>query len=260
MSGCDVAERLVDDPALPNAGADDIVWQVTYGPGFTATEIALGWRPSITVYGDGRYLVTHLDENGYSPSEVKTFEQGRLTSVELTSLRAEVAASGAFDHGEVDYGTPQVMDAGTVTLRALGPDGASVELSAYALGAGGDEGLTERQNDLRSRLDALVDDLEDQLPDQGEAAYKAERLTVYALDTVYVGDDTSTPHRWPGPAHTKLFAAQQGSPSCATIEGSDVAPVLEAAQRNPDLGWRDDDGTFFAVVTVALPGDASCDR
>lgn len=253
FTGCGVMEQLSDHPNPPDAGADDIVWQVSYG----GLPIALSGGPSITVYGDGRFLVPHVFEQEPDPSVVTTFDQGHLSDPDLASLQQAVADSHVLDQGAVDLGDPAVMDASTVTVRGLGPAGTTVELDAYALGLGGTEPLTDRQVDLRNRLDGLLSDLADQLPDRGASAYDAERLRVYAYDT-FGSVPPGAPHTWPGPLHTDLFGGLDDGPACAVIAGPDVPRVLEAAVDNPDHTWTDPAGDFYAVVTVALPGEPAC--
>ncbi len=260
LSGCGAAEHVGDQTTPPSAGADDIVWQVTYEQGFTSTEMVLSGRPALTVYGDGRFLAQRRDDDGASPTVVTTFEEGRLTPEELNAVREHVADSHALDVPDPDLGDPAVMDAGTTSVRGLGPDGTAVELHAYALGIGGPDGLTTQQADLRARLDALIAEVDRLIPDHRSRPYEAERLEVHLLDGVSPFDGARPPAAWPGPSHRTLFTGQADTPACAVISGSDVDAVLEAAQHNPELSWTDPSGDFRAVVTIALPGDKPCAR
>lgn len=260
LSACGTATQVIQPQTPPTAGADDIVWQVTYGAGFISLDVALSVRPVITLYGDGRYFVQPLAENGVSPTVVTTFDEGQLSPAELTAVREAIAESHVFDHPGADLGDPAVMDAGITSVQGLTPGGTSAELHAYALGIGGLDTLTTRQADLRTRLDALIGDVDSLIPDHGSQPYEAERLEVLRLDQVNPVDDPRPSREWPGPSPRTMFAGQDDTPACAVISGSDVADVLDAAQHNPGMTWTYPAGEFRAVVTIALPGDEPCAR
>jgi hypothetical protein len=259
LSACGALSQLVDSPTPPDADSGDIVWQVTYGPGFTSLEIALTTRPVVTVYGDGRFIVRAPDPNS-DPMAVATFEQGTLPPADLQRLEQAIVDSHAFDDPDPDLGMPGVMDAGSTVVRGLGPDGTPVELDAYALGLGGTDELSDDQKELRADLDSLVDEADGLVPDEG-SSYPAQQLEVLRLDHPSTTEEPLPSRSWPGRPVAELFTEEpdDGQIACAAVTGTDVLPVLEAAESNPEHSWRDADGTeFMAVVRIALPGSTPC--
>jgi hypothetical protein len=261
LTACDALSQLVGHPTPPDSDSGDIVWQVTYGPGFTSLEIALATRPVVTVYGDGRFIVRGPDPNS-DPMAVATFEQGTLPPADLQHLAQSIADSHAFDDPEADLGMPGVMDAGSTVVRGLGPDGTPVELDAYALGLGGTDELTDHQKELRADLDSMVDEVNAIVPDEGSSSYPAQQLEVLRLDHPSPTDQPRQSRSWPGAPVAELFTQDPDDDdqiACAAVIGPDVVPVLEAAEANPQHSWRDADGTeFVAVVRIALPGTTPC--
>jgi hypothetical protein len=238
---------------LPHVSASDIVWQVSHGAGMTTSELALSAQPSVTVYGDGRYLVPHQDVGGDGTAFV-SLDEGRLNPTTLSQLRQRIATSQVFDQGELDLGTPQVSDAGTTSIRGLDAEGHVVELDAYGLGT--TTGLTARQADLRSRIDRLLRDLGSWVPDSAPTPYRPSRLEVFAHDPTGTSDSPGPDMQWPGPPPKALFGSDR---SCSIVSGQSVTRLLGAARHNPTWRWRTGDDVFAALVRIAIPGSEVCD-
>ena len=188
-----------------------------------------------------------------------------MPPADLQRLEQAIADSHAFDDPDPDLGMPGVMDAGSTVVRGLGPDGTPVELDAYALGLGGTDELSDDQKELRRTTSTASSTRAD-----GDRARR--RLLLSTRPNSSRCCASTTRRRRTEPLPSRSVAGTTGRSSCSPrsptttarsrarpVTGTDVVPVLEAAESNPEHSWRDADGTeFMAVVRIALPGITPC--
>ncbi|MEZ5181164.1 MAG: hypothetical protein R2702_04710 [Acidimicrobiales bacterium] len=255
-------------PTVPDPGegdevldADQIVFQAQTGGGFVPMQAAATELPEVTVYGDGRVLVTE-------PRDDRPFDVSPRLLLAIApdgavrSLLADAEGSGLFA-GDVDFGQPMATDlpTTTVTLHGTGP---AATVSAYALGftqaPGG--GITDEQAERRAALRDLIDAAR-ALGEDGDA-WTPDRVRATLFDPASVQrEGTIATAPWPGPPFTSFPApAPEGAVArCLVIEGDDAATVWSAASARDSSWWTDPDDPAVErqiVVVPVLPGTEGC--
>ena len=238
-------------PTLAPLAADDIVWQVVEEAGFTTLEFALSVVPLITVYADGRVIVQDANDSNVGQTPIQ-LREGHVTPQQVEDLRQEVAASGLFGSSKVDLGSPAVSDAGVTVVRAANAQGDQVTVQAYALGLEG--GLGAHELNLRRELSGLIKRTLQEVPET--TPMTPTRLAVIGFQGSQ--DSSQAPAMaWPGTSHAEVFG-EHGDQTCALLPADETAAVYSAALQNPGHHWRDVDGSFYALVKIALPGTPPC--
>lgn len=258
-AGASVAPTAAVTPETPQAPAGQVLLQVDVAPGFVPYEYVLATRPFLTVYGDGRVIVTH-SVKGWPDfvGQPVPLRLGQLDAATVRRLVEQWRSSGAFSVDKPNFGSPAVTDLPTTVLRMRDGSGHLVQRSIYALDTGfGAIGLTSSQQRLRSETVHLIS--RTQVAVGRTTAYIPQRVSVIQLH--HPVPSSRAPHgtrEWPGPALRAVLQPQTDGSPCATLRGSVALSVLRAAEDNPSLSWRDGQLVHRLVVRALLPREPGC--
>lgn len=244
---------------------DQIVWQARTTGGLVPQVAWAAQRPSLTIYGDGRFFVV-------APGHDRRFDQplqfrtGTVDREDLAVFVARAHASGLFEP-DVSLGTPEVTDMAS-TSALLHGEGEPLRISAYALGGRFDTDLPddvvrsrETFRRLLSAAEALVPQPEPMTPDRIRVLQLPDDAT---FERKPDADPEAEPVPWPGPdlsTFTQRGPSDNGTTKvlgCTEVTGARAGELFTAAQENPLPTW-DVDGQIRVIVVVALlPGEAAC--
>jgi len=224
-------------------GYHDLVFRVVDCCGFTSADVALTSLPIISVMGDGTALLAGEGlPGGGDPGDgaaLPNIRRGNVPPDALAALIEQARADGFLDH-EVDFGTPGVTDLAYTTVTMV-VDGTTHTLSAYALGyhsdpaeprpQDGGTGVSAAQEELRTKLSALISSARDAVHDPARA-YVPERISVFALPVPDASNGVVTPtvRPWPLDDPGAWAAGPAGVERCRTYAGADAQTVFAAAQ------------------------------
>lgn len=251
-----------EDARFPD---DQIVWQARTTGGLVPQVAWAAQRPSLTIYGDGRFFVIAPGHNRRFDQPLQ-FRFGTVDRDDLAVFVAQAHASGLFEP-DLSLGTPDVADMASTSVLLHG-EGEPLRISAYALGGRFDTDLAddvvrsrETLRRLLSAAEALVEQPEPMTPD---------RIRVLQLpdDATYErkpdADPEAEPVTWPGPdpsTFTGRGPSDNGTTAvlgCTEVAGDEAGELFEAASENPLPTW-DVDGQIRVIVVVALlPGEVAC--
>jgi hypothetical protein len=242
-----------DVPRLVRLPADQIVFQVSTGGGFTTYAWALANRPELTVYPDGSaYLSAPSEaEGGGGPWR---FRVGHISPAVLSRLVADAESSGLFDG--VDFGMPPISDDGSTRVQFHPDSGPGRTADAYALSFTGDDRLTDAQQEHRAALRKLIERLRHSVEITGDAEWTPTRIDVTEADQA--GGDGPAATAWPGPALRSLLV-KTGRGRCGEVTGADASTVWTAAIRNGTNLWSESGAEHQLVIRGLLPGETACD-
>ncbi|MCB0976035.1 MAG: hypothetical protein KDB02_01135 [Acidimicrobiales bacterium] len=247
--------------------ADRIVWQARTTGGLVPQVAWASQRPSLTIYGDGRYFATSpgLDRRYDQPIQMRT---GTVSRDDLAVFVAGAEASGLFERG-VEFGKPAVADMPFTTIRLHG-NGPELKISAYALGGRFDVDLSDEEVLERETLRRLLATAEGLVANP--KPWTPSRIRVLRLpddatfDPKPGADPEAESVEWPGPPLDEIdepAPVGHGSTDvlgCTEVTGSEAASLFSAAVENPLPRWNVD-GTDRTIVVVALlPDEAACGK
>jgi hypothetical protein len=237
-----------DDPveALP---ADQIVFGVSPGPGFTPPVYWALSSPSLIVYGSGRVL---------SISGTLGRVPAHYTEAHIDPLRVArfVRDAGARAVLRGNFGTPQVTDLGSVRVWLHGTT--RHEVSVYAFSSTFDDLVSWSQRRRRRQLRALVDE---GFGLAGDAAqpYVPDRIVV--LEQQLLRSSEPVRVNWPGPDPDSFLhqprSVGRSAIACGALTGQQARTVYAAALSNPDQRWRVS-GTSRVLAVNSLPLEIDC--
>lgn len=245
-------------PTADPPGDDEIVWQEFTRGGFVPSEFAAGQVPAVTIYADGRVILTS-DDADLGADRPAGLEEAQIAEGDLDRFLAEAADSGLFEP-DADFGDPMVTDqpSTSVTLRS---GDAPRTVDVYALDFELDPsvgGVTADQSARRDRLKALLEQARDLAIDP--QPYVPERVRATLI--TYASDVGSEPEAidWPGPPLSAFPDPQSdgANSTCLVVEGPDAAAVSAAAAENPDRTWAIDGEVRQIVVAPLVPGQEGC--
>lgn len=259
LGACSVFGRtdLPDDPAraepLP---PDQLVLEVTYGAGGLAPpELYATTAPYLAVYGDGRMIMA--EKQNYADGWHRSYRQ-TMIEPELVAGLAERARAAGLDR-DVDFGSPQVTDAGSLDLLLHGT-GEPVRHRAYAFGPAMEEGLSPWLRSRRDLLRSLIDSAEALAGDAPRQPYRPELIFVY--EQRRHGGEKGTAEPWPGPDPDRFLTGRTRSfrgTACGELRGAEADRVYQASLRNRYGQWTVD-GEPRKFLINALPGSRTgCD-
>jgi len=244
---------------------DQIVWQARTTGGLVPQVAWAAQRPSLTIYGDGRFFVAApgLDRRFDQPIQLR---HGTVDREDLAVFVAQAQASGLFD-ADVELGSPDVTDMASTTVLLHGT-GDAVRISAYALGGRFDTDLPSDAVRNRETLRRLLSSAEELVPEP--ASWSPTRVRVLRLpdDATFEpkpdADPDAEPAVWPGDDPTTFdqpAPADIGSTSilgCTEVTGAAAGELFDAALGNPLPTW-DVGGHVRTIVVVALlPDEPAC--
>jgi hypothetical protein len=237
-----------------------VVRVVTRG-GFAAETSQQALVPRVSVFGDGRVIITGPTTLEFPGPALPNLQEFRVSSDGLTRILDEAGAAGLLDDPPPDYGDAGITDqpTTTVTVRA---DGATHRVDVYALDF--TDGLTAEQRGRRERLNRFIQLIGD--PDAlrdfvvtGTRRYQPTALAVI----IRASDTTDTETRpWPlddladaGVPYRRLPGAR-----CKVFYRGQLAAALDAARtaREGDL-WESAGATYTLQFRPLLPDQRGCD-
>lgn len=224
---------------------DQLVFRVSYGPGYSPEIVYLTTGPALSIYGDGRVMVTLADY-----PTIPQLEVGQLTPEEVAAFAHDARESGLFESG-VQYGDAQVTDMGN-TVVLLDDGVAADQLSVYALSM--DSGLPSAQVKSREALRDLISTAF-KLTDTTPAT--PDRIQVKSAGGTGAGEATV---EWPGPAPAEFLAPSNATMAdqCGVLEGAAAADVYEPAVTNDHQLWIVDGGVMLLAARPLLPDEQGC--
>jgi hypothetical protein len=271
LAGCgpapDGQASSLDPP--PTLQPGEIVLRIGATGGIPPTRFLATELPRVTVYGDGRVITDRADgsANGLPELGVRSISTESVNQLIQLALDAGVG-------GDIDYGFPDIFDAGSVYFE-VGTDTGLRRTGVYALRF--EDGLTPQQIEARQPLIDLWDKLTDLPATLGPDAAGAEQLyQPAALAVVSQPWPDTTPEEpereWPGPALPGDPFGPTGSRvsgsdlRCLTVTGTDLTAVLEEAQtatEHTPWRWHGDSawetGSYALWFRPLLPDETSCD-
>lgn len=239
----------------PPADPDQAVLRVVTRGGFAAESRRPAQLPRLTVYGDGRVIVTGPTTLEFPGPALPSLQEFRLTREGLGRLVDDVRDLGLLDDPPPDYGEPGVTDQATTTVTVL-VDGRTRRVEVYALGPTGRvSGVTPEQSEHRRRLEQLIDRAGD--PDAqravvvpgSEQRYEPTALAVLVRPS---GPTDGDVHAWP--------LGDLAGTDCIVLTGADVATALTAA-RSAHEGdqWQSRGASYDLHFRPLLPDEGSCE-
>jgi hypothetical protein len=247
--------------SLPE-GQEALVLQVADVGGFTTPEMLAARLPVVSVYADGR-VITQGPVPAIYPGpawpnvQVQHVDQATVQQLAARAMDAGIAETA-------DLGSPPLADA-TSTRFTLVTDEGPVTREVYALresvGAGG---LTEEQEEARTALQDLLDDLTDLTQAVGAESeapepYTPEAVAALARPWTEPADELAHPELpWPGPALPGEPIAPEVT--CVTATGEEAQALADVARDATTMTpWVGADGARWSITfRPLLPHESGC--
>jgi hypothetical protein len=246
-------------------GATDVVLRITTGGGFVPIEFNYTLIPELTLYGDGRVIVTGPVVLIYPGPALPNLQTAVLPDETIQAILAAAKDAGLFRNG-FDYGTPGVTDLPTTTI-VINAQGTTFTSQIYALGFEDAPGLTSEQ--LQAR--AAVNDLRGKLSDPanfgaGPVAWEPYEFTALAVYSRAVDSSDTTdladirPNHLPWPLADLATAGERVSEGVrkVVVTGDDLdtlKPLL--GQATQITLWRSGDTEYRLWFRPLLPDQAA---
>ncbi len=261
----------VSTRSIPS-GPDDLVIRVDTRGGFTSVESQLAIVPELSIFGDGRVIVTGPVTQQYPPHALPNLQTGRLSRATLERLVRRAADAGLVGPA-VDYGRPSITDMPTTEITVDAPQCSSAAACAaphpqhiYALSAEpvhGDPGLTAGQVAARRRANAWLTAANAAAQGAATTPYVPTEVAVYVRPMDAQRDDLIQISRvaWPG---NDLATFGDALPSlspyrCGVLTGASATSALAAADRATSLTrWTSGPSGYAAVWRPLLPDEHRC--
>jgi hypothetical protein len=253
-------------------GADDLVLRIDTSGGFVPVEWSLRNVPGVSIYGDGRMIVTGPVIEIYPGPALPNLQVTRLTEEALQAILAAAEDAGLLD-GDASYDYPCVADVPTTTFT-VSANGTTSTTSAYALGFDAATGATgacggmQVDTEARAQLNDFamkVGDVRSWLP---AGSYSAEEPYLPTEMRVYVGDARRDPElqqvpiEWPLETPLAQFGEADRNLAdlrCGVVAGADLAAVLPLAQQANELTpWTSDGERYGLTFRPLLPDEHGC--
>lgn len=252
-------------------GADELVLRIFTGGGFVPVEYNLRALPGISIYGDGRMIVTGPVIEIYPGPALPNLQVTRLSEEAVQAILERASEAGLLGE-DATYDYPCVADLPTTTFTVVA-EGQTHTLSAYALGVEGDMGADTcglKQTDVEARaalaeFQADLGNLASWLPEGSmgtEEPYEPSEMRVYV--TTYRGDPAleQTPVEWPLATPLSEFGevdANLADVRCGVVGGDDLATLLPEAQAANQLTpWTSEGEDHGLIFRPLLPDEHTC--
>lgn len=248
-------------------GADTVVFRVDTRGGYTSAEYQMGIVPAVTLYGDGRVVMTGPTTEQYPPHALPNLLTGTLSRADVERLAERAADLGLLR--PADYGQPAVTDLPTTTVT-IAVDGTH-EHAAYAFDFGTNDtpGLTAEQRNARDRLRRFTSDFGAAADGAATEPYAPTEVAVFVRPATATGDASGVD---PGRADWPLAGdlATMGSPypnepninpayRCAVLTGDDTRTALAAAADATSITrWRSHGADYSVTWRPLLPDEHTC--
>jgi hypothetical protein len=256
--------------------ADVAVIRVDTRGGFTTLDTQLAIVPEVSIFGDGRVVVSGPVTAQYPPHALPNLVAGRLADGAVSRLVARAQRAGLLGPA-LDFGRPGVSDLATTTvtfttLPACPAGGdctyAVSKQSAYALDFGtgpADTRLTAAQRAARARLRAFVDAVRSEATTVATEPYRASEVAIFVHAAS--GRDTTqggvVPGRTRWPHGDLATIGKAGIPTagyrCAVLTGTDAATALAAAADASSITrWQSNGSEYLIAWRPLLPDEHTC--
>ena len=262
-----------DDLAYEHpTGANDLILRLDVSGGFVPVEYALRTIPGVSIFGDGRMIVTGPVIEIYPGPAMPNLQVTRLTEDAIQAILAEADAAGLLGP-DASYDYPCVTDVPTSTF-IVNANGSTHTISAYALGFA-DGGMSTGQCEgvdieARERLydfSVRLGDVRSWLP---AGSFSDEEPYTPSALRVYVTDYRSTPEpgleqpevAWPLGTTLDSFGEPDANLQeirCGVVQGDDLDTLLPQATSATELTpWTSDGTTYGLIFRPLLPDESGC--
>lgn len=270
LAGCAGKTSQGNVPDVSDPKPDTVVLQVERQGGFAPAAQAFAQVPSLTVYADGRAIVTGPQIAIYPAPALPNLLVHDVSDEQLAAL-IELASQAGLVAEPPDYGQPPIADALTTEVT-LSVNDVSYVHQAYALdfalnlpGAEQEQplhGVSEQEQQARDALSQFIDAATQLVSAAGAGHdYEPEAFAIVASatdgDTTDAGELGVEPTVLPWPIDIRLDAVGE----CAVVDGV-TAETLYATLLDANMLTRfEQDGTVYEVATrPLLPGEDECPR
>ena len=271
-------EPVRDQPPGVAVDPDSPLLQIDLGGGFVMVGYDFSTVPQLTVYADGRVIVTGPQIEIFPAPALPNLQVEQLSEADVEALIAAAFDAGLL--GEIpDYGEPLITDVPT-TFVTLTVDGHQYVHAAYALGIGegeamaGDDdltpadlGITEEQLAARIALSTFIADANELVGSAGDGEfYEITAFGIFAMPATNVDEgleDTEPEVQvlpWP------LDLALADATECTLVDGADAQVLLETlAGANQATQFEQDGAAYQAGATYQvffrplLPHESGCE-
>lgn len=265
IAACGDDSEPVDTGQEPG-GSPEVAIRVSVGGGFVPRGADFMSVPTV-VLSDGKVFAPGAMTLQYPGPPVLPVLTGTLPSAEVDGLLAAARAAG-LDRDDVDYGRPNVSDAGTTTITVV-LDGEEHVTEVYALGLDGPtgpgdgqdmSGLTDEQREARAVVDEFVTAVADQVDPAATATFDPTGYQVLSFESEPASSFTDEPRpnelAWPA----SIPSSGLGRSGCFELSGDHAAAFTAAlADATSITVWRDPSGaTWQLAVRATVPGDDPC--
>jgi hypothetical protein len=260
-------------PIAHPTGDDEAIFLITDEGGFVMPNAMLSRVPTFALLGNGCFVVSGPQIAIYPGPALPNLIERCLTEDGVQQVLRAAQEAGLLD-GDAQYDYQGIADA-TTTVFTVNADGKTVNVSAYALGLDPSPTGTPTVDAAREKLATFmgqVTNLAGWLPESAfaddEHPYEIARLQIVTQPLADQGDVATpegiTPQVQDWPLTTSL--SELGEPyflersRCATIEGADLATLMEQlTQANQLTQWESEGQKYTAIIRPLLPGQSGCE-
>ena len=253
------------------SGANDLVLRIEVAGGMLAPGATLNQIPMLSIFGDGRVIVSGPQIEIYPGPALPNVISYRISEEGLQKILENADAAGLLGP-DAHYDYPFITDVPTTTFTVVAR-GATHVISAYALSeaSANDAQLDPDVRRARAALYAFEQKVSDVRGFLGptvvmepEAPYQPAAIRIYAspAQPEQGGGGEANFQDWPLSTPLASFGAPTGTLEgmrCGAVTGDDLKalmPQLKAA--NQLTYWRSDSGTFQLILRPLLPDESGC--
>jgi hypothetical protein len=244
-----------------------VVIRVATGGGFVPLEYNYTMVPELTIYGDGRIIVTGPTTLEYPGKALPNLQTTVVSEDVIQAMLAAAKESKLFQNG-FDYGTPGVADVGTTTIT-INAENTTYTAQIYALGFEDGGNLTMDQQTARAAVSALRDKLSDPStlgpvePVWESYEFTALKVFCRVIDTTVSTDPTDIqPNHLPWPLADLATSGKEVTNGQGlrevVISGEDLAtlkPLL--GQATQITLWKSGTADYNLYLRPLLPDEAA---
>jgi len=256
-----------EDRITHPTGANDLVIRIDVGGGFVPVEYNLASIPGVSIYGDGRMIVTGPVIEIYPGPALPNLQAKQLSEDALQAILRTADDVGLMD-GDASYDYPCVTDLPTTTFTVVAEGGTNV-VTAYALGfddgARACEGVDTGARSELAAFQSRFGDLRNLVPEGSigaEEPYVPTEMRVFVLPYRGEPELPQQPVEWPVTGPLDSFGAPTDVPEgsrCGVVSGEDLTGLLAAATSANQLTPWTSDGTEHALILrPLLPDEHGC--
>lgn len=262
-------DSTVDDVGYPS-GSDELVLRISTEGGFVPVEVNLTRLPELSLYGDGRLITQGPQILIYPGPALPNLLVRQVDPEALREIVRQAADAGLTGPDRrFDAAAGRIADLPDTVFTLVTEQGAH-STSIYGFGSGEElTGIPDRDAEAIRALRRLRDrltDLEPWLPDGSvgpEEPFVPRSMRIFATTPVPAPEEGLEQQPVPWPLAQPL--AEFGAPvppegyRCGTVEGEELATVLELAGRANQLTPWESEGVRYALsFRPLLPDESGC--